>query len=92
MSELVCAGCGEHTALFGSGGGAQLSEELGAPLLGRVPLDSALREAGDAGVPVVVSDPASASARELVAVAGALRPVRRSLVGRQLGVDPVPQR
>lgn len=92
MTERVCAGCGEHTPLFGSGGGAQLAAELGAPLLGRVPLDTELRVAGDGRVPVVVSAPTSAAARELVAVAGALRPGRRSLVGRQLGVDPVPQR
>ena len=92
MTELVCAGCGEHTPLFGSGGGAQLAAELGAPLLGQVPLDTELRAAGDAGVPVVLSAPTSTSARALVEVAGALRPVRRSLVGRQLGVDPLPQR
>ena len=36
---------------FGSGGGAKLADELGVPLLGTVPLDTALREAGDAGVP-----------------------------------------
>jgi len=89
MSELVCAQCGGHTALFGSGGGEQLAGELGVPLLGQVPLDTALREAGDRGVPVVAGAPESASARALTSVAGALRPVRRSLVGRQLGVDPV---
>ena len=38
---------------FGSGGGARLAEQLGVSLLGTVPLDPALREAGDSGVPVV---------------------------------------
>lgn len=89
MSELVCPHCNGHTALFGSGGGARLAEELGAPLLGHIPLDVELRAAGDCGVPVVVGAPASSSARALTAVAGALRPVRRPLLGRQLGVDPV---
>ena len=89
MSGLICANCGDHTPLFGSGGGQQLADELGVPLLGQVPLDAALREAGDEGVPVVVGAPRSASAQALVAVSGALRPVRRSLVGRQLGLQPV---
>ena len=43
--------------MFGSGGGAKLADELGVPLLGTVPLDAALRAAGDLGVPVVEADP-----------------------------------
>lgn len=89
MSGLICANCGNHTPLFGSGGGQQLADELGVPLLGQVPLDAALRQAGDEGVPVVVGAPRSSSAQALIAVSGALRPVRRSLVGRQLGLQPV---
>ncbi|MBF4160922.1 Mrp/NBP35 family ATP-binding protein [Nocardioides acrostichi] len=84
MSALACGSCGEHTALFGEGGGAQLGEQLGVPLLGQVPLDLSLRAAGDAGVPVVVADPDAASARELARVASSLPHVRRSLVGRSL--------
>jgi len=89
MSELVCAYCGESTALFGSGGGAQLAAELDAPLLGQVPLDIALRESGDRGIPVVVGVPQSASARALTKIAAELRPVRRGLAGRQLGLAVV---
>jgi len=89
MSELVCARCGDSTPLFGAGGGRQLAEELDVPLLGQVPLDVALRQAGDDGVPVVVGAPASASAVALTAIASALRPVRRSLVGLSLGLEPV---
>ena len=89
MSQLVCPACGTHSSLFGSGGGTQLAEELGVPLLGQVPLDLALREAGDSGVPVVVSAPDSPSARALNAAATALRPVRRSLVGRMLNLSVV---
>ncbi len=87
MSALACAGCGAQTALFGTGGGDRLAEELGAPLLGRVPLDIALREAGDLGVPVVVSQPQSPSAVALRALAAALPEVRRSLVGRPLALS-----
>ena len=43
--------------VFGSGGGEELARDLGVPLLGTVPLDAALREQGDAGVPVVSALP-----------------------------------
>jgi ATP-binding protein involved in chromosome partitioning len=43
--------------IFGSGGGATLAAELETPLLGQIPLDARLREAADAGEPLVVSDP-----------------------------------
>jgi ATP-binding protein involved in chromosome partitioning len=56
--------------LFGSGGGEKTSKELKIPLLGCVPLEIALREGGDAGVPIVIAAPDSASAKALVAIAG----------------------
>jgi ATP-binding protein involved in chromosome partitioning len=89
MSELICPHCDGRSALFGAGGGERLADELGAPLLGRVPMDAALREACDSGEPVVTRAPESPSARALVEVAAALRPARRPLVGRALGVQPV---
>jgi ATP-binding protein involved in chromosome partitioning len=55
--------------LFGSGGGEKASKELNVPLLGCVPLEISLREGGDAGVPIVVSAPDSASAKALTAIA-----------------------
>ena len=66
-----------------------LAVELDAPLLGQVPLDIALRESGDRGIPVVVGVPQSASARALTKIAAELRPVRRGLAGRQLGLAVV---
>jgi ATP-binding protein involved in chromosome partitioning len=89
MSELVCASCGTGTALFGSGGGEQLADELGCDLLGQIPLDVGLRAAGDHGVPVVLADPASPSAVALRAAADRLRPIRRGLAGVSLGLTPV---
>jgi ATP-binding protein involved in chromosome partitioning len=62
---------------FGSGGGDRLAEELGVPLLGRIPLDSALREAGDAGEPLVERDPASESAQAIASVAEAIAATKR---------------
>ncbi len=55
--------------VFGSGGGDRLAEELGVPLLGRVPLDARLREAGDAGVPLVVAAPDDPTARAITEIA-----------------------
>jgi ATP-binding protein involved in chromosome partitioning len=89
MSELICPHCEGRSALFGAGGGQRLASELKAPLLGEVPLDAALREAGDCGVPVVTRAPDSASAQALIDVAAALRPARRPLLNRPLGVSPV---
>src|SRR4051794_35444591 len=55
--------------MFGSGGGARLAEELAVPLLGCVPLDARLREAGDDGVPLVTSDPDCPPARAIAELA-----------------------
>jgi ATP-binding protein involved in chromosome partitioning len=58
--------------VFGSGGGARLSQQLGVPLLGTVPLDARLRESGDAGEPLVLSDPDSEPARAIAEIARTL--------------------
>ncbi|MGH9105970.1 MAG: Mrp/NBP35 family ATP-binding protein [Acidimicrobiales bacterium] len=50
---------GTRYEIFGRGGGAQLAEELGVPLLGQVPLLPEVRQGGDTGRPVVVADPSS---------------------------------
>ncbi|MGH9224765.1 MAG: Mrp/NBP35 family ATP-binding protein [Acidimicrobiales bacterium] len=53
---------GTRYEIFGSGGGDLLAEALNVPLLGRVPLVTALREGGDVGAPVTVTDPAGDAA------------------------------
>jgi ATP-binding protein involved in chromosome partitioning len=53
---------GKRYDLFGSGGGSLLAEQLGVPLLGQIPLVPALREGGDSGDPITVSDPGSEAA------------------------------
>ena len=89
MSALVCGSCHESTPLFGSGGGQELAATVGAPLLGQVPLDVAVREAGDAGAPAVLTAPGSPAARELRRVAAELPVVRRGLLGRPLPLSVV---
>jgi len=58
--------------VFGSGGGDRLATQLGVRLIGRVPLDTRLREAGDAGVPLVLSDPESEPAEAIFELARAV--------------------
>ncbi len=53
MSTFVCPHCGEGTDVFKRGGGEKTAELLGAPFLGRVPLDPAIMEGGDSGLPIV---------------------------------------
>ncbi|MBI1242229.1 Mrp/NBP35 family ATP-binding protein [Umezakia ovalisporum] len=55
--------------IFGSGGGSKTAFDLGVPLLGCIPLEISTRVSGDSGVPIVVADPDSASAKALKAIA-----------------------
>jgi ATP-binding protein involved in chromosome partitioning len=59
---------GSRVDVFGTGGGQQLAEETGTTFLGAIPMDPAVRQAGDSGVPVVVSHPDSKVAKALVEV------------------------
>jgi ATP-binding protein involved in chromosome partitioning len=72
MSYYVCPHCGNIEAIFGEGGGERLSQRLGAPLLAQVPLDPAVRAAGDAGEPVVLAIPVSPAGRALKEATSAL--------------------
>ncbi|HVT78791.1 MAG TPA: Mrp/NBP35 family ATP-binding protein [Acidimicrobiales bacterium] len=60
---------GKRYELFGSGGGQILAEDIDAPLLGQIPLVPALREGGDDGTPITVSDPDSEAAQAFRALA-----------------------
>ena len=85
---------GQRMEIFGSGGGQAvadaLTRSLGAsvPLLGQVPMDTGLREGGDVGLPLVLSNPASPAAMALTRVADGLAARRRGLAGRSLGLSP----
>jgi ATP-binding protein involved in chromosome partitioning len=70
---------GTRYPIFGAGGGQNLADSLGVPLLGQVPLVTALREGGDVGAPVAVTDPdgeASQAFADLAAKVVALGPSR----------------
>ena len=86
---------GTRMEVFGSGGGQtvadSLSRAIGAPvpLLGQVPLETRLRECGDSGTPIVLSDPESPAAQALRAVADKLTVRSRGLAGMPLNISPV---
>jgi ATP-binding protein involved in chromosome partitioning len=95
MAGFACPHCGEMVDVFGTGGGQAVADALtrvtGAtvPVLGQVPIDPRLRHGGDAGLPLVLSDPDAPAARELAAVADSLVSRTRGLAGRRLGLTPV---
>jgi ATP-binding protein involved in chromosome partitioning len=60
---------GKRYEIFGAGGGQLLADDLQVPMLGQVPLVSALREGGDVGMPVTLSDPAGEAAQAFDALA-----------------------
>lgn len=60
---------GTRYEIFGSGGGRALADKVDVPLLGQIPLVPALREGGDSGVPITVSEPDSEAARAFAAIA-----------------------
>jgi ATP-binding protein involved in chromosome partitioning len=72
MSYYLCPHCGGRDEIFGHGGAAEASASLNVPFLGEVPLDRAIRQHADDGLPVVIAEPDSASARAFEAAAGAL--------------------
>lgn len=69
MSYFLCPGDGKEYDIFGQGGGEREARRLGVPLLGRIPIEPEVRQAGDSGHPVVASHPQSASARAFREVA-----------------------
>jgi ATP-binding protein involved in chromosome partitioning len=94
MSYLVCPHCGEQTDIFGSGGGDAVASTLtritgvDVPMLGQVPIDVRLREGGDNGTPLVLSDPSAPAALQLAKVAETLSSRGRGLAGRMLNLTP----
>ena len=93
MSDSTCAKCGEPIAIFGTGGGLetakQLSELVGADvsLIGQIPFAPALREGGDIGNPIVISDPTSPASEAFAAIVEKITLRPKSLVGVRLSVS-----
>jgi ATP-binding protein involved in chromosome partitioning len=75
MSFFVCPNCGTATEVFRRGGGQKESERLGTPLLGRIPLDTAVCDTGDTGQPIVLSQPNTPAAEEFLKIAATVTEV-----------------
>lgn len=69
MGAFVCPSCGTATPIFSRGAGERVAREMDVPFLGTIPLDAAVVESGDAGVPLVLSAPDSAPAAAFQAIA-----------------------
>ena len=72
MSFFTCPDCGKETEIFRRGGGQKESERLGIPLIGRVPLDPEVCDAGDTGVPVAIGQPDTQAGAEFHKIAAAV--------------------
>jgi len=94
MSSFPCPHCGEPMDLFGTGGGKlvadQIAKVLGTetPMLGQIPFDVALREGGDDGRPLVISNPDAPASIALREIAERLGKRPRGLAGLSLGITP----
>lgn len=95
MSGPVYDANGAAIDLFGTGGGQAVADSLSQttgtriPLLGQVPLDVRLREGGDNGEPLVLSDPTSGAGAVLHQIAAKLGQRERGLAGMSLGITPL---
>lgn len=72
MAYYICPKCGHREYIFGQGGGHAEAQRQHIPFLGEIPLDPKLREGGDAGVPIVIADPAAPAAQEFAKIADRL--------------------
>jgi ATP-binding protein involved in chromosome partitioning len=72
MSYFICDECSKKHYIFRQGGGRRISESLGVPFLGEIPLEPEVAEGGDAGTPIVERRPGSPAALAYKAVAAAV--------------------
>jgi ATP-binding protein involved in chromosome partitioning len=72
MSYFMCDGCGKRHHIFAHGGARAEAEKLGVPFLGEIPLDPAIRERADSGLPIVVTEPDGPQAAAYRSIAEAL--------------------
>jgi len=69
MSYFVCPNCRHESDIFGKSGGEKMAQELGVPFLGGIPIYQPIREGGDSGVPLLISEPDAPAAKAIVDVA-----------------------
>ncbi len=72
MSYFICDGCGKRHHIFSHGGARAEAAKLGVPFLGEIPLDLAIRERADSGLPIVVTEPDGPQAEGYRTIAAAI--------------------
>ena len=93
MSDSACNKCGEPIAIFGTGGGLETAKHLSSlvgadvSLIGQIPFAPALREGGDIGEPIVISDPTCPASEAFAAIVEKITLRPKSLVGVRLSVS-----
>ena len=80
---------GSTMDLFGRGGGRVLAEQTGVPFIGEIPIDPQVRVGGDSGIPIVISNPESAAAKALTAIANDIAAKISVQVSRQGNLIPI---
>ncbi|MBI5509198.1 MAG: Mrp/NBP35 family ATP-binding protein [Deltaproteobacteria bacterium] len=73
MSYFICPTCDSRHEIFSHGGGESAAADLDIPFLGRIPIETAVREASDTGLPIVLKAPEAASAKAFFAIADTLQ-------------------
>jgi ATP-binding protein involved in chromosome partitioning len=81
MSYYESPETGKPLAIFGSGGGKRLADELEVPLLAEIPLYPPVGEGGDGGRPIVIADPSCSAGRQLIALSGRVAELVAALPG-----------
>lgn len=89
MALHTCSQCGHEDHVFGDGGAQRMADTYGVAVLGSLPLVRGIREAGDGGTPIVVSQPQSAAALAFVSAArnAAIALAQRPTVARPLSIS-----
>ena len=72
MSYFICDACTKRHYIFRQGGGRRIAESLGVPFLGEIPIELAVSEGGDKGVPIVDRNPESPAAQAYRHIAGTI--------------------
>jgi ATP-binding protein involved in chromosome partitioning len=75
MSRFICPGCGQESQIFGHGGVKTAAARMKLPFLGEVPIDLAIREGSDSGLPLVSAHPDSPQTKVFQEMADTLRSV-----------------
>lgn len=89
MAMFVCPNCGHHSPIFGHGGARAEAARMQVDFLGEIPLEISIRQAADAGYPLVISDPEGIHASHYYDIA---RKIEQSLFGNTTQANAPPHR